>query len=318
MLHSNDPQYLISDQYRDAGNLNARIEIHRRFSTNGYGWTRWLFDIIGGAPGPRVLELGCGPASLWTANLARVPPDWQITLSDFSPGMVAAAERGLGEDAGRFRFQVVDAQEIPLDDGSYDTVIANHMLSHVPDLNKALSEIHRVLRPRGRLYASTIGREHLAELVEWNRRFGLNAISNEDIAERFGLETGAARLAPWFTAVTRHLYEDALIVTEAEPLIAYVLSSMSADQATAAADQLAAFAHFVDNELAARGSLRITKASGMFEAVKRNEGSVESVLTDSEDISETEWLNAAARNPAFADLHEASEDIYSPTDGSPI
>ncbi len=318
MLQFNNPQYLISEQYRDAGNLNARIEIHRRFSTNHYGWMRWLFDIIAAAAGPRVLELGCGSASLWAANMARVPAAWQITLSDFSPGMVAAAQRGLGEIAGRFQFQVVDAQEIPFDDGSCDTVIANHMLYHVPDLNKALSEIHRVLRPGGRLYASTVGREHLAELAEWNRRFGLNAINNEDIAERFGLETGAARLAPWFAAVIRHVYEDALVVTEAEPLIAYVLSSMSADQAVAVADQLAAFARFVDNELAAHGSLHITKASGMFEAVKRNEGSVESVLTASEDISETEWLTAAARNPAFADLNEASEDIYSPTDGSPF
>ncbi|MCX6028504.1 MAG: class I SAM-dependent methyltransferase [Chloroflexi bacterium] len=270
MLKANDPHYLISDQYRDAGNLNARIEIHRRFSTNGYGWNRWLFDIIAAAAGPRVLELGCGSASLWIANLARVPASWQITLSDFSPGMVAAAKRGLDGHAGRFRFQVVDAQEIPFDDGSCDTVIANHMLYHVPDPNKALSEIHRVLRPDGRLYTSTVGREHLTELVEWNRRFGLNAISNEDIAERFGLETGAARLAPWFTTVTRHVYEDALIVAEAGPLIAYVLSSMSADQVAAAADQLGAFARFVDDELAAHGSLKITKASGLFEATKES------------------------------------------------
>jgi ubiquinone/menaquinone biosynthesis C-methylase UbiE len=270
VFQSNNPQHLISDQYRDAGNLNARIEIHRRFSTNGYGWTRWLFDIIAAAPGPQVLELGCGPANLWVANLARVPADWQITLSDFSPGMVAAAKRSLGERAGRFRFQVMNAQEIPFDDGSCDTVVANHMLYHVPDLNKTLSEIRRVLRPGGRLYASTVGREHLAELAAWSRRFDLNAISNEDIAERFGLETGAARLTPWFAAVTRHIYEDALIVTEAEPLIAYVLSSMSADQAAAVADQLGAFAHFVDNELVAHGSLKITKASGLFEATQEN------------------------------------------------
>lgn len=270
MFQSNNPQYLVSDQYRDAGNLNARIEIHRRFSTNRYGWARWLFDIIATAPGPRVLELGCGPANLWVSNLARIPDNWQVTLSDFSPGMAAAAEGSLNEHAGRFRFQVINAQEIPFDDGSCDTVIANHMLYHVPDLDRALSEIHRVLRPGGRLYASSVGREHLAELAAWSRSFGLNAISNEDIAERFGLETGAARLAPWFPAVTRHIYEDALMVTEAEPLIAYILSSMSADQAATVVDQLGAFAHFVDNELAAHGSLKITKASGLFEATQEN------------------------------------------------
>jgi len=37
-----------------------------------------------------------------------------------------------------------------------------------------------------------------------------------------------------------------------------------------------------------------------------------------EEVSETEWLSAAARNPAFAYLREASEDIYSLTDGKPF
>ena len=59
MNQHNDPNYLIAEQYRDASNLNARIEIHRRFSANPYGWTRWLFDLIGAAAGPDVLELGC-------------------------------------------------------------------------------------------------------------------------------------------------------------------------------------------------------------------------------------------------------------------
>jgi hypothetical protein len=87
MNRQNDPHYLIAEQYRDASNLNARIQIHRRFSTNTYGWTRWLFDIIGAAAGPDVLELGCGQGNLWAQNLGRVPADWRITLTDFSPGM---------------------------------------------------------------------------------------------------------------------------------------------------------------------------------------------------------------------------------------
>ena len=270
MNQHNDPNYLIAEQYRDASNLNARIEIHRRFSANPYGWTRWLFDIIGAAPGPDVLELGCGPAGLWAQNLARVPADWRITLTDFSPGMVAEAQHTLGDAAGRFRFEVVDAQEIPFGDGSFDTVIANHMLYHVPDLDKALAEIHRVLRPGGRLYASTIGREHMHELDAWGRQFGLAALDgiglNEMVAGRFGLETGEAKLASWFQPIMLHRYEDSLRVTEAGPLMAYILSSIPASEAALAADRLAAYARFVENELAEKGSLYISKASGLFEA----------------------------------------------------
>ena len=270
MNRQNDPHYLIAEQYRDASNLNARIQIHRRFSTNTYGWTRWLFDIIGAAAGPDVLELGCGQGNLWAQNLGRVPADWRITLTDFSPGMVAEAQRTLGAAARRFRFEVVDAQEIAFGDSSFDTVIANHMLYHVPDLGKALTEIHRVLRPSGRLYASTIGREHMHELDAWGRQFGLAALDgiglNEMVAGRFGLETGQAKLAPWFQPIALHRYEDSLSVTETGPLMAYVLSSIPASEAALAADKLAAYGRFVENELAEKGTLHITKASGLFEA----------------------------------------------------
>ncbi len=57
-----DQQYLKTEQYRDASNLNARLEIHRRFSTNSYGWFAWVFDTLETLPKQaRVLELGCGP-----------------------------------------------------------------------------------------------------------------------------------------------------------------------------------------------------------------------------------------------------------------
>ena len=127
-----------------------------------------------------------------------------------------------------------------------------------------------MLRPGGRLYASTIGREHMRELDAWAREFGLAPLDgiglNEMVAGRFGLETGEAKLAPWFQPITLHKYEDSLRVTEAGPLMAYILSSIPASEAALAADKLAAYARFVENELAEKGSLHITKASGLFEA----------------------------------------------------
>jgi hypothetical protein len=77
-----DSTYLREQQYKDASNLNARIELHRRFSTNRYSLFRWIFDHLLAALGPeaRILDVGCGPAQLWKRNLDRLPPGWQITL----------------------------------------------------------------------------------------------------------------------------------------------------------------------------------------------------------------------------------------------
>jgi SAM-dependent methyltransferase len=259
-----DQTYLLNHQYRNAANLNARIELHARFSTNTYGWHPWIFDQLTIVPQSRVLELGCGPGRLWLQNIERIPPSWDITLSDFSPGMLEEARRNLAGSGRMFAFEVIDAQSIPFADASFDVLIANHMLYHVPDRPRALAEIRRVLRPGGRFYASTVGAAHLRELGELVRRFDPQIVFGIGDEASFTLESGAEQLAPHFSSVVLHRYEDALIVTKAEPLIAYILSGRVG--ASLEGDRAAEFATFVERELADQGALHITKASGLFEA----------------------------------------------------
>ena len=255
-----DQAYLLSSQYRGASNLDARIALHARFSVNSYGWFPWLFDHFEIAKGGCILELGCGTGRLWRENLGRIPPSWRITLSDFSSGMLRGAEQTLRDAARPFSFAVIDAQNIPYADASLDAVIANHMLYHVPDLPAALAEIRRVLRPGGRLYASTIGRAHLQELNDFlpERESDFGA----DYA--FNLRNGYDLLAPLFSAVELHRYDDALVVTEAAPLVAFLLSTRLAAGLDAAAH--AALVARMEGELAAHGAIRITKESGLFAA----------------------------------------------------
>src|SRR4029453_8746769 len=94
-----------------------------------------------------------------------------------------ARERGL--DA-----RVADVQVLPFEDGEFDCAIANAMLYHVEDLDRALVELGGVLGPGGRLVAVTIGAEHLAELWE---------LVGYRLPERpFSRENGAERRAPHF------------------------------------------------------------------------------------------------------------------------
>ncbi len=141
-----DPRDLREDQYKDSSNLRARGALHARFSTNPHGWFRWVWDHVDLPQRSRVLELGSGPGVLWTGELHRVPDQCRVVLSDNSAGMVREARERLRSES-RFRFAVLDAQAIPFAAGAFDAIIANHMLYHVPDLSRTLSEIHRVLRP---------------------------------------------------------------------------------------------------------------------------------------------------------------------------
>jgi ubiquinone/menaquinone biosynthesis C-methylase UbiE len=253
-------QTYLREQYKNAANLNDRIQLHQRFSTNPYDFHMWVFDQLKLAANSRVLELGCGPGSLWRPNLARIPAGWQITLTDFSPGMLAEARSNLG-GAHPFIFEQADAQALPFADASFDAVIANHMLYHVPDRPKAFAEIRRVLRPEARFYAATNGENHLREVYELVHQFDATAELWNRIT--FRLESGTAELTPFFSHVLLHRYDSALIVTETEPLVAFVASMIGAELTGA---RRAAFAQLVDERIAADGAIHITKDTGLFEA----------------------------------------------------
>jgi ubiquinone/menaquinone biosynthesis C-methylase UbiE len=267
-----DPDF-VAGQYRDASNLEARIALHRRFSAGEKPLPRWIFEQLDLPPDARILELGCGPGQLWSENEERIPDGWTVTLTDASPGMVRAARERLGPDR-RMAFRVADARDIPFRDGAFDAIIANHMLYHVPAMPRALSEVVRVLSPGGCLYAATNGEGHMRELGPM--RHVLDPSHPPDAATKeppgFSLENGAAQLSQWFLEVSLRRYEDALVVTEATPLMEYLLSGASADAAVrearpeGLARRAAMLKKLLDEKLTKRGGIRLTKDSGLFVA----------------------------------------------------
>ncbi|CAN5794919.1 MAG: class I SAM-dependent methyltransferase [Rubrobacter sp.] len=270
-----DPGY-VTRQYRDASNLEARIALHERFSTNPYGLPRWIFDHFGLQDETNVLEVGCGPGRLWTENLDRLPKRWGITLTDASPGMVREAERNLSGFSRRFELREADVQELPFESERFDAVIANHMLYHVPNRPRALSEISRVLKPGGVLYAATNGERTQSEMGWMQRILDPSRTAEGYFRDPLGfsLENGAEQLSPWFSDVTLRRYEDTLAVTEVEPLVEYLLSGSAADAALqeCSADEfglrVSDLAGRLEQELDSQGMIRITKDTGLFIARK--------------------------------------------------
>lgn len=264
----------VAEQYKDASNLDARTALHSRFGRAKTSWYRWLFEHFTLPDGARVLEVGCGPARLWRENRERVPEDWDITLVDLSPGMVAEAERHVG-GVRRFAFRVADVQNLPFTNASFDAVVAIHMLYHVPDQQRALAEVRRVLKPGGRFYVSTNGRAHMQEIGDLAAHVAegeaLEQIRSAHTLNSFRLEDGEAMLAKSFGQVKLHRFDNALEVTEAEPLLAYILSATAATELRErpSAEQrrrLEAFRGYVNQRIAAEGAVRLTVLPGLFEA----------------------------------------------------
>jgi len=247
----------LGEQYATDANLNSRIALHERFSTNP-GWGRWLFEReLGDAPsGARILEVGCGPATtLWGANLERVDPTWQLTLADSSPGMIEAARDVLGERAA---YAVASAEELPFADESFDLVLANHMLYHVEDRPKAFAEVRRALVPGGVFHAATNGDGHMRELGE------LTPWWPPDTHTRaFGLESGPPQLEPFFSDLRVERFLDDLAVTEVEPVLAYLRSSWRYDGSDLGGERAA-----VEESIERDGVFLIHKSQGLISCRK--------------------------------------------------
>ncbi len=265
-----DPAYLSSDQYKNADNLVARVRLHERFSTNPYGWFRWVFNQLDLPPEARVLEVGCGSGALWANNLLRIPSGWNIILSDFSPGMVEDCYTNLLSPKIQCSFIVSNAFSIPFPAETFDGVIANHMLYHVADRPRVLGEIARVLKTGGRLYAATNGEKHLRELDQIMDKaysssdFRINPVKP---SSDFSLENGSMQLNPLFGQVKVRIYQDGLRVTEAEPLIAYIRSMIPRNEEQR--DEVMAHAYkIINDEITSRGHIHIQKSSGLFIAQK--------------------------------------------------
>ena len=260
-----DRQYLKSDQYKDSSNLDARVELHQRFSTNPYGWMTWVFDHLLALPADaKILELGCGPGYLWKENISRIPSTWDVTLSDLSSGMLDSAWRTLVVTGRAYHFKEIDAQEISFADETFDAVIANFMLYHVPDRSKALGEIRRVLKPGGRLIAATVGENHMREALNWTQQVAQETLASFSVP--FTLENGFDQLASVFSRVTLTRYSDELKVTEVKPLIAYILSNVPKGDLVEA--ELKNVEMELSEQLRTDGEISVTKDTGLFEAIK--------------------------------------------------
>lgn len=159
-----------------------------------------------------VLEVGCG----WGELAERIAREvgCRVAALDLSPRMVELAlERGVDARVG-------DVRELPFADAAFDAVVAAWMLYHVADVDRALAEITRVLRPGGSLVCVTNGVRDFEEV--WS-------LVGRDTSTRrssFRAETGAAILDRHFASVERHDLVFPVVFPDGAALRAYVGSSV--------------------------------------------------------------------------------------------
>jgi SAM-dependent methyltransferase len=151
----NDPE-LVRREYADESGLATRMAVQK--SATGSDPYAVAFEAVSECEPGLVLEVGCGRGEL--AERMSRDLEARVVAVDQSDRMVElTAARGVEAIVG-------DVQNLPFRDGIFDCAVAAWMLYHVPDLDGALRELRRVLRPDGRLVAATSSERNLGELWE--------------------------------------------------------------------------------------------------------------------------------------------------------
>lgn len=209
-MRLNDPE-LVRNQYATEAGLAVRRDSQRRFLEGTDAFDISLEAVVATRAG-RVLEVGCGMGE-FAERVAR-ETEAEVIATDLSPRMVELTGRR-GLDA-----RVADVQDLPFADGDFDCAVANWMLYHVPDVDRALAELRRVLRARGTLVATTIGAEHMADVWEL---VGFGVPPRE-----FSRESGEEVLHRHFARVERKDIDATLVFPDEGAVHRYVESTFFA------------------------------------------------------------------------------------------
>lgn len=188
MTRINDPD-VVRAEYATPAGLAGRRAAYLSYPTTGPQALELALGALGEIAPSRILEVGCGFGDLAVA--IRDALGATIMAVDLSSTMVAIAKsKGIAA-------QQADVQALPFGDGEFDGAVAAWMLYHVPKVDRALRELHRTLRPGGRLVAITNAADHLHELRELL-----------DLSARrpspFSAENGKRLLRRYFREVTVH------------------------------------------------------------------------------------------------------------------
>lgn len=259
-----DKENLIHNQYKSPVNLNARIDIHERFSTNKSNFFTWLFSQYSFDEASDILEVGCGTGSFWLENFSKLPRECKLTLTDFSEGMLNSARERLAERP--IQFSIADVENLPFENSSFDCVLAHFMLYHPSSPLRAIQEIRRVLKPSGFLGAVTNGQHHMIEIDELANAIGkkLGLPSFPRMGDPFREENGEALLKTCFGSVEKVVREDGLNITEVEPAVNYVKSQYFSHLGEYQDEFFRDYTESVCNLVSKSGSWSVTKRTVLF------------------------------------------------------
>lgn len=224
MSATNDPE-AVRQQYLNDEALRIRQEIHIKYTVPKIDYVEWVIRSLEWRGDERVLDAGSGAGRYFKLLKSQWPNITYCGL-DFSTGM-------LGKHPAKGQILQADAQHPPFAPHSFDVIMANHMIYHLPDIDAGIEEFKRLLKPNGVLMVATNSTQSMPELQVLMRRAillltrsGASQVQPpRPASDLFALENGTRKLSNHFYAVVRHDLPSKLVFPDIDPIMEYLEST---------------------------------------------------------------------------------------------
>lgn len=215
--------------YQETTNdLLTRIDIHQKYGSRDID--QWMVDLLQVQKGSRILDVGCGAGKQCFVFYKTLDGEAAIIGGDVSKELLEKARQENDRLGYRVKFMDLDFNKrFPLDDNQFDLVSACFTIYYAEDIPFTINEMHRVLKPAGRLFTTGPMPENKRLFYDIIHEATRKPIPPMPGSSRYGsliLETIKAT----FSEVAVHIFENPLTFTELEPFLNYTRASLSEDR----------------------------------------------------------------------------------------
>ncbi|MFZ3070891.1 MAG: class I SAM-dependent methyltransferase [Anaerolineaceae bacterium] len=208
--------------------LLKRIDIHSQFGARDID--AWMLDVLKLEKDIKILDIGCGAGKQCFSFYHRLDGDVEITGTDVSASLLDQARLENQKINNAIRFSLLDFNlpfELPSD--HFDLISACFTIYYAQDIPFTLSEMHRVLKPGGRLFTTGPMPTNKAVFYDIIKEATGKPIPPMPGSSRYASEIYRT-MEKLFSKIERHIFENPLTFKSVEPFMAYTRASMSEDR----------------------------------------------------------------------------------------
>jgi ubiquinone/menaquinone biosynthesis C-methylase UbiE len=263
------------DYQETTNDLLARIDIHKKYGSRDID--DWMIHVLNPQKGTKILDVGCGAGKQCFLFYKALEGEADITGGDVNPELLEKARQEDAKIGNRIKFIDLDFnQHFPINDNEYDLVTSCFAVYYSEDIPFTISEMHRVIKPGGRLFTTGPMPENKRLFYDIIHEATHKPIPPMPGSSRYSSLIHKA-IQTLFSKVELNIFENSLIFETVDPFLAYTRASLSEDRKLwkSLFEESGGFEHVMqeikiaaDRQLAKDGKLVMTKVVGGFIATK--------------------------------------------------